>query len=153
MKRLIVVIMILVVASTSTLAPSGGGDRRASGCKSGNLHESDPSVIEEMGHFLSELKTAVAKDDKRRVARIVRYPLSFSTADAKFTIRSEQEFLEKYDQILPVQLRDLLLRQETRCISRVGATGFTIGTGQVWFDRFQDGKVTIFGVTAVVYPD
>jgi hypothetical protein len=154
MKDLALVIVILVAASTSALAQSGGGEIRISGCKSGNLlQERDPSVVEEMGCFIGELKTAIAKGDKRRVARLVHYPLSFATADAELTIHSEQEFVKKYNRVLPPQLRDLLLRQETRCISRVGAKGFTIGTGEIWFDRFQDGKVKIFTVTAVVFPD
>ena len=155
MKRLVLVVAISIVASRSALAQSGVEEKRATGCKSGNLlQESDDSlIIEEMGRFLTELKTAVAKGDRSGVARLAQYPLPFATADAHFTIRSQQEFIEKYDQILPPPLRDLLLRQEARCVSRIGARGFTIGTGQIWFDRFPGGKVRIFGITAVVYPD
>jgi hypothetical protein len=106
-----------------------------------------------MGRFLTDLKAAVAKGDKKRVASMVHYPFSVATQDTQFTIRSEQEFVNKYDQIFPTPVRDLLSRQETRCISRVGSKGFTIGSGEIWFDRLQDGKVKIFSVNAVVYPD
>lgn len=83
---------------------------------------------------------------------MVQYPLSFSTMDARTTIRSEQEFIDKYDRILPKELKEFLLRQETRCLSRVGVKGFTVGHGQIWFDKFDDGTVKIFVITAVVYP-
>jgi hypothetical protein len=152
MKAIALVVAIVALATLYTASRSGAEERPPAGCKPGNLGESAPSVIEDIGHFLAELKSAVAKGDKQRVARMVHYPLSFSTADAGFTIHSEHEFVEKYDQILPVKLRDLLQRQETRCISRVGAKGFTIGAGELWFDRFQDRTVKIIGITAVVYP-
>jgi hypothetical protein len=153
MKLFILAIVVLVAVSTPSIAQSSAAKRQASGCKSGNLlQESDQTLIEEIQRTLAELRTAVAKGDKRGVARLVHYPLHFATADTEFTINSQQEFLTKYDQILPPPLRDLIRRLETRCISRVGNKGFTIGTGQVWFDRFPDGKVKIFAVNAVVYP-
>lgn len=153
MQRIILVVTILLVASATAAPRTAGGEGMSSSCKSGNLlQENDPSRIEEMGHFLDVLKAGITKGDKRAVARMARYPLPFATADAQFTIHSEQEFVKKYDQILPPQLRELLLKQEARCISRVGAKGFTIGTGEIWFDQTQEGKVKILGVTAVVYP-
>jgi hypothetical protein len=152
MNRFILVFVTVVFATVYSAAQSRAGDKGTAGCRPGNLQESTPSLIGDMGRFLADLKTAVAKGDKQRVARMVHYPLAFSTADAGSTIRSENEFIEKYDQILPIPLRDLLQRQETRCISRVGAKGFTIGTGEVWFDKFQDGTVKIIGITSVVYP-
>ena len=153
MKTVALVVAIVALAALYTASKSGAEERPSTGCKPGNLRESAPALIEDMGRFLAELKSAVAKDDKQRVARMVHYPLSFATAGAEFTVHSQHEFVEKYDQILPLKLRDLLQRQETRCISRVGAKGFTIGTGEVWFDKFQDGTVKIIGITAVVYPD
>ncbi len=154
MKRTTLLIVVLGITWSACSAQSAEEGHRPSGCKLGNLlQESDPSLIDDMGRFLVELKTAVAKGDKPGVARLVHYPLSFATADSQFTIRSEREFIKKYDQILPPGLKDLLLRQEARCIGRVGAKGFTIGNGEIWFDRFQDRKVKIFGITAVTYPN
>lgn len=152
MKRGILISLVAALVCTACSAQSPQEQSRTSGCKPGNLLESDASTVEQMGHFLNGLKAAVASGERQRVARFVRYPLPVATADAQVTIRSEQEFVKNYTRILPPQLRDLLLRQETSCISRVGAKGFTIGTGEVWFDRFQDGKVKIFGITAVTYP-
>jgi hypothetical protein len=152
MKTIALVVAIVALATLYTASKSGAEGRPSVGCKPGNLREIAPALIDDMGHFLAELKSAVAKDDKQRVARMVHYPLSFATADAEFTVHSQHEFVERYDQILPVKLRDLLQKQETRCISRVGAQGFTIGTGQVWFDKYPDGTIKIFTITAVLYP-
>ncbi|MGB8495796.1 MAG: hypothetical protein WCE53_15455 [Candidatus Acidiferrum sp.] len=152
MKRLGLGILILALANAGTFAQSTGGETSPTGCKTGNLEQERAPVIESMRHFLAELKTAIRKGDKREIARMVQYPLNFSTMDATTTIHSEQEFIDKYDRILPKELKEFLLRQEPQCIGRVGARGFSVGSGEIWFDIFDDGKVKIFAINAVVYP-
>ena len=151
MKSSILLIVVLTAMSLGCLAQSAQETGQASGCKPGNLSQSDAKTLEEMTSFLHDLKAAVARDDKQQVAGMARYPLAFSTAQDKVMIRSAQELVRKYDQIFTPQIKNLLAKQEAACISRVGAQGFTIGTGQIWFDKFPDGKVKLFTVTAVTY--
>jgi hypothetical protein len=154
MRCLVLIIATFAATMFPAHAQSHGIQSRSPECKRGNLmSEKDPSTIALMERFLNDLKSAVAGGEKKRVATLAKYPLSFSTADQKVIIRSEQELVEKYDQIFVPELKALLLTQTKECIGRVGAKGFTIGSGQIWFDKVPDGKVKMFGITAVVYPD
>jgi hypothetical protein len=72
--------------------------------------------------------------------------------ESTITIHTEQEFTDNYEKIFTKELREFLLRQEPPCISRVGAKGFSVGTGQIWFDQSDDGKFKIFAINAIVYP-
>lgn len=153
MKRLIFIIAIVALGSGAGICQSGKQIQPSTTCKSGNLFtESDPQTVKVMGHFLTEFKSAIESGDAMKVAKLAHYPLSVATPKTTFSVSSEQEFAEKYNEIFPVPLRMFLLKQQPQCISRVGAQGFTLGTGQVWFDRYPDGTVRIFSVNAIVYP-
>jgi hypothetical protein len=153
MKRFIFIIAIVTLGSASGICQSGKQIEPSTTCKSGNLFtENDPQTAKLMGHFLTEFKAAIKSGNAMKVAKLAHYPLSVATSKASFSVASKQELVEKYNEIFPVTLRTFLLKQQPRCISRVGAQGFTIGTGQVWFDRYPDGVVRIFSVNAIVYP-
>jgi hypothetical protein len=140
---------ILLAALLSFAQAPPGGEKPT--CQHGNLADNAPSIVDAMSGFLRELQTALSKNDKVAIARMIEYPLSFASANEKFQVQSEQELVRKYDQISPKDLKSLLSKQRPECISRVGAKGFTVGTGQVWFDGFPDGRVRIFTVNAVLY--
>lgn len=120
-----------------------------SGCRKGNLSEESPATIKAMTFFLESLKVAIKKGDKRQVATLISYPLSVATFTAEFSVQSEEELKKHYDEVFPKDLRTLLLRQQSECVNRVGVKGFTIGTGEIWFDLFPDGKVRIFSINPV----
>ena len=84
---------------------------------------------------------------------MISYPLLFATANQQLKVGSRKELIAKYDQIITAELKTFLIQQEPECISRVGAKGFTIGQGQLWFDKFPDGKVRIFTINCVFYPE
>ncbi|HTZ90124.1 MAG TPA: hypothetical protein VMA71_07280 [Alloacidobacterium sp.] len=152
MKRLILIIAIVALGSRSGICQSGKQNEPPATCKSGNLlTQSDPHTVQVMGHFLSEFKSAIKSGDAMRVAKLSHYPLSVATPKVTFSVATEQEFAAKYNEIFPVKLRAFLLKQQPQCISRVGAQGFTLGAGQIWFDRYPDGVVRIFSVNAIVY--
>jgi hypothetical protein len=151
MKYHVPMIALLLTSYLSAAAQSK--DEKHVECRQGNLLEEDRSTVVQMGHFLDQLQAGISHNDKRRVARLAHYPLSVATAESEFTIRSEDEFISTYDKIFPTQLKKFLLRQETRCISWVGTKGFTIGSGQIWFDKVSDGTVRMFSINAIVYPD
>jgi hypothetical protein len=123
------------------------------GCTTGNLSD-EPSVTQQkIGSFLDELKRAVEENKRGQVAKMISYPLHFATYKVKKEVRSEKEFLAQYDQIFPKELKALLLKQRPECVGRIGAQGFTISRGEIWFDVFPDGAVKIFTITAVVMAD
>lgn len=100
-----------------------------------------------------KLKEFVEQGNKAQISKMVSYPLLISTDAGKRKIRSEKEFMAEYGQIFTEQFKNLLLKQQPECVSRVGAQGFTIGRGEIWFDEFPNGAVKIFTVTPVVMPD
>jgi hypothetical protein len=148
-----VIATFMALLSFSAFAQGSPSNLPPGSCTPGNLYESsDRAKSEAMAHFLTELKAAIKDGDKSRVAQLTHFPLSVETANAEFTIDSQKEFLKQYDRILPDELRTFLLKQKPQCISRVGAQGFSIGTGQIWFDEYPDGKVRMFTINAIVYP-
>jgi hypothetical protein len=152
MRRYILASFVALL-SLPMFAQSLKGDAPHDSCRLGNLYESsDPAKREAIAHFLTELKSAIKDGDKSRVAQLAHYPLSVETTNAEFTITSQKEFVNQYDRILPVELRTFLLKQQPRCVSRVGAKGFSVGTGQMWFDEYSDGRVRMFTINAIVYP-
>lgn len=152
MKHYLQVIFVASL-SLSALAQSPRSQVPRDGCKPGNLYkESDRSKRDKLAQFLEELRIAIKDGDKSRVAQFAHYPLSVATGKAKFTIDSQKAFVDQYNEIMPVELRTFLLKQQPQCISRVGVNGFSIGSGQIWFDEYPDGEVRMFAVNAIVYP-
>lgn len=146
-------VIFLALLSMSAFAQSPSDQVPRVGCKPGNLYEeSDRSKRDKVEHFLEELRIAVKDGDKLRVAQLAHYPLRVATAKAEFTIDSQKAFVNQYNEIMPVELRTFLLKQQPQCISRVGVKGFSIGNGQIWFDEYPDGGVKMFAVNAIVYP-
>ena len=151
MSRLAVITMFAALASVQLHAQDRSSGSSA-GCAIGNLKEEPASTVAAISFFLGELQAAVREDRRSEVAKLVSYPLNFSTPDGEHRVRSEQEFLAEYDSIFPAGLKTLLLRQTPECISRVGAQGFSFAHGQIWFGMYPDGKVKIFTINAAVYP-
>jgi hypothetical protein len=125
----------------------------ALGCKEGNLNEESPVTKEKMISFLNQLKEGLKGNEKGQVAGMMSYPLLISTEAGHKQVRSEKEFLAEYARIITPPLKSLLLKQQPECVSRVGAQGFTISRGEIWFNEFPDGAVKIFTITPVVMPD
>ena len=151
LHRVITLTMILA-ALPKPLDAQNVQNQSDTSCRTGNLNHESPATIKAVSLFLDELKTAIRKSDKQRVAKIVFYPLSVATPTAETTVKSEEEFAKRYDEVFPQALRSLLLKQRPGCVGRVGAKGFTIGTGEIWFDLYPDGKVRIFSINPVETP-
>ena len=114
MQRYLLVLFI-AFSSVSMLAQSIEGEAALNGCQSGNLYESsDQMQRERIAHFLTQFETAIKAGDKSHVAQFAHYPLSVQTPNAQFTvIDSPKEFISKYDQILPTELRVSLTQTES----------------------------------------
>ena len=149
LKCLTLAAVFLVFGGLEMLSQTGKSSM-GSGCRTGNLREEAANTVVAITSFLGELQDAVKKDNREIVAKLISYPLLVSMPSGKLHVRSEEEFLGSYRKIFPEKLIRLLLEQKAECISRVGAQGFTIGNGQIWFDVFPDGKVRVFTITPVV---
>src|SRR5271170_1998487 len=121
------------------------------GCKEANFRSESKPTQERLTAFLIELQKDVAGDDRPAVAGLASYPVTVSTVARKLKIADQAEFVERYTEIFPAELQKFLAAQDSTCISRVGAHGFTLGQGQIWFDFNPDGIVELFTINPVIY--
>ena len=143
----------LFVAFFALLLLSPNLARGLSPCQPGDLLLEPPDDVKAVSSFLAVLQTAVAKGDSKRVAAMMSYPLSFGDERGNMQVRSKAEFIRLFQRIFTPEMKSLLARQEPACLGRVGSKGFTLGSGQIWFDFYPGGAIRIFTITSVVYPD
>jgi len=144
-------ILFLLLVPTSAGAQNVLRDTRTP-CTVGRLNEESPETAKSLSAFLETIKSALSSNDKRKLADMSSYPLRVATETGKFKIRSQEAFLQHYEQIFPKSLFDFLKTQQPQCISRVGAQGFTVGLGEIWFDQYPDGTVKFFAINPVTLP-
>ncbi len=124
---------------------------QAPACKEGNFSSESKPTQERLTAFLIELQKDVAGDDRPAVAGLASYPVTVSTLARRLKIADRAEFVARYSEIFPAELQKFLAAQDSTCISRVGAQGFTVGQGQIWFDFNPDGVVEFFTINPVMF--
>ena len=113
--------------------------------------------------FLTSLQTAVRSDDRRRVAKLVHYPLRVNRAAAASAgsaappprnVANAAAFVQGYGTIFTPKVREAVLRQDPAKLFR-NAQGAMIGNGEVWFAgvcRTPGCTHPVLGITAVNVP-
>ncbi len=86
----------------------------------------------EVGRFLAELKEAVARDERARVASLVSFPLRLNTGRGKTLVRSRRDFLRRYARVFDAKVKAALARQ-TEAGLFVRDQGLMVGDGEIWF--------------------
>lgn len=86
----------------------------------------------EVESFLGTLKDAVANDDRRAVASLVRYPIRVQLDGQNTMIASAADFVSRYPEIINDNVKGALLAQETTELF-ANWRGVMIGRGEVWF--------------------
>ncbi len=99
--------------------------------------------------FFLKFQRSVARNDRRAVAMMMKYPLHIYDQKQDFEIRKQSEFIEKYDSVLkPNILRALAESKVTDLFAR--PTGIATKYGVVWFgpptqgEKWQPMVVAIF---------
>jgi hypothetical protein len=154
MMRIGVIVLMLVAGPglQPVIGQTVAGTKHT--CNPGNLDQEKPSTKKAIEDFWQRFEIALQKNDKSQIAKMVAYPLSVGfPSGGDLEVSSQRQFLKEYTRIFPGDLRDMLLRQRADCIRRVGAKGFSVAAGQIWFDQYPDGEVKIFSMTVVVYPE
>ncbi len=91
----------------------------------------------EVENFLDSLKAAVANDDRRAVAAMVRYPIRVQLDGQGASIGSAADFVLRYPDIMNSQVRGAVLAQEVKELF-VNWQGVMIGRGEVWFSAVYE---------------
>jgi len=88
--------------------------------------------LPETRSFLSRLKHAVAKDDRKAVAAMSDYPISVAVGADAITLDSPDQFVARYADFMTQALRALIA--ETRLEDLfANAQGAMLGNGALWF--------------------
>ena len=103
----------------------------------------DPRQVEE---FLSELKDAVERDERARVASLVSFPMRLNSARRKALVRSRRDFLRRYESIFTHEIKQVLKGQRESELF-VNSEGVMVGAGEIWFAPVgRDGRLKIVTV-------
>jgi hypothetical protein len=93
--------------------------------------------------FVRTLQAAVARDDRRAVARLVRFPLTAWDGRRSRSVRSAAEMAALYPRVFsPGLRRDIAAVTVDSLFANWSGTMFA--RGRVWFDRDQAGRMGIF---------
>ena len=92
------------------------------------------------------VKAAVAADEKAAVAELVLFPLQVN-GETPAKIKSKEEFIAKYDQIMTKPVKDALAAQKVDELF-VRDQGVMVGDGELWFGA-SAGEPQVYGMIAV----
>lgn len=82
--------------------------------------------------FFTDLKAAVEAGNKQAVAAMVSYPLTVKTGGKNVSLRSAQDLLARYDQVVTARVVAAVRKQTYEGLF-ARDTGVMIGDGELWF--------------------
>lgn len=83
--------------------------------------------------FFLDLKEAVSKDDRAKVANMMNFPLRVN-GDHKQLIRKKSDLLKRYESVFTPQVKEALSKQKVSDLF-VNCQGVMIGHGEIWFNQ------------------
>ncbi len=87
---------------------------------------------EEVGAFFRTLKEAAARDDRRKVASLVAYPLTVQLQGQPVTLKDAADFVARYPALMNAYVREAVAAAEMERLF-VNWQGVRIGRGAIWF--------------------
>ncbi|ULO09598.1 hypothetical protein H1230_12975 [Paenibacillus sp. 19GGS1-52] len=101
----------------------------------------NPIVFE---HNFSLLQKYVIEAKKSGVANLMVYPLKVNTKGKTMEIKTQKEFIAKYDKIMTAKVKHALLAQKVDKVF-VNWKGVMIGNGALWMGQFGE-QVGVFAI-------
>lgn len=98
-----------------------------------NISETGLKPVE-VGLFLCDLKEAVATDNRKKLAKMIGYPVEVAIGNKFKTLKSKEEFLGYYDEIINEKVKGAISAQEYSGL-RGNWQGVEIGAGVVWITQ------------------
>jgi hypothetical protein len=142
----LVVLCLLIVLSGTTAR-----SQPANGCASSTVDDSPSFGVKRARAakaFLLELQQAVEKGEAKKIAGMVRYPLTVPSGRPEKTtaggqivraprsrmIRTRAEFLAQYSAVVTAEVKKSVLEQKADCLFG-NWQGVMVGNGEIWFDQ------------------
>ena len=124
MKRIAIAVTLLLVLFTATLSRRQDNGRFAVA----GLKEREVEV------FFNSFKEAIAKDDKRKVAAMVNYPIKvYLRSDRTVKIANRARFIKFYDQIFDEKFKKLIAETEFKDLWAKWS-GVAMPRGEIWIN-------------------
>ena len=97
--------------------------------------------------FLAELQKAVASNDRRKVSRMILYPLRTRVARRRVVLRGPRDFLRHYDALFNRHVKGILAAHRPGDELFRNWQGFMLGRGELWFEQLADtGEVKLIAI-------
>ena len=96
--------------------------------------------------FLRTLKTAVAHNDRKKVASLIDFPIIARVHGKSEHVKSASQFVRWYPQIFNPHVKKAVAAQQAKDLF-VNWRGVMIGDGEIWFGpAVKGGRLQIFAV-------
>jgi len=135
--------MLLVFANAVELHAQTAPAKQV--CQGSTVDDQGEDVARKSRAFLAELQAAVSKDDKAGVAGMISYPLLVIHGSSKKRVRTQTQFLSRYDSIFDAHVRQAITEQSPKCLFG-NYQGTMIGNGEVWYREQEGGAMKIITV-------
>ncbi len=137
MKRVAITITLLSILFTAALSRQQDENRFAVA----GLKEREVEI------FFNSFKEAVAKDDKRKIAAMVSYPIKvYLRSDRTVKIANSARFVKFYDRIFDQKFKDIIAATEFKDLW-AKSSGVATPRGEIWINgivknpKFEDDYV------------
>jgi hypothetical protein len=86
--------------------------------------------------FFVDLKTAVEKNERQKVAALIDYPINVLLRGRRLKLRNKAELLKNYDAVFNGKVRQALAKSTAPSFANY--QGVMIGDGEIWFNLIKD---------------
>jgi phage-related minor tail protein len=93
----------------------------------------------QVGSFLKALQSAVAIDNRLKVASLVEYPVQVRIDGSDVTIKNDSELQRYYSQIFDASMKQAIATAKVESLS-VNQKGVMFDGGRVWFRPVEQHK-------------
>ncbi|MGF7049986.1 hypothetical protein J2T13_004509 [Paenibacillus sp. DS2015] len=98
---------------------------------------------QEFESFFSKVQKRVADGNKSGVAELVNYPINVNSNGKTAIIKTKQQFINEYDQIMTDQVKKALKNQKVQN-TFVNYKGVMVGDGEIWFNVSNQDPHTFY---------
>ncbi len=140
--RIVGLVGMLLLNATLLCAQTAPAKRD---CQGSTVDDQGAEVAQKSRTFLAELQAAVNQGAKTNVAGMISYPLLVIHGSSKTRVRTEAQFLSRYDSIFDAHVRQAIAQQSAKCLFG-NYQGTMIGDGEVWYREQESGGMKIVTV-------
>ena len=148
MRQIAIAISLVLILFPTVLAQQDGGRFAVAGLKE-----------REVEVFFSSFKDAIAKDDKRKVAAMVSYPIEvYLPSNRTVKIQNSARFIKFYNQIFNAKFKALIAATEFKDLW-AKYSGVATPRGEIWINgivkntKFEDEyEIKITAINGPIRP-